>query len=114
LKPELVLDNNRGKFFIDPSDKMALYGLPLRKSLKWYHKVVFELLLNTSVVNAFCFFQKITATNINFTDYRSNLVNRLTFKPNINQEISNKHVLTTASRNKCVLKVIVKSHYKIF
>jgi hypothetical protein len=102
LKPEVVLDYNRGKSFIDFSDQMASYGSPLRKSLKWYHKVIFEFLLNTSVVNALCLFQKTTATNIKITDFRSNLIKCLTFKPNINQEITNKHVLTTASRNRCV------------
>jgi len=73
-KPEVVLDYNRGKSFIDLSDQMASYGSPLRKSLKWYRKVVFELLLNTSVVNALCLFQKTTATRIKITDFRSNLI----------------------------------------
>ncbi|XP_050065151.1 piggyBac transposable element-derived protein 1-like [Aphis gossypii] len=101
-KPEVVLDYNRGKSFIDLSDQMASYCSPLRKSLKWYRKVVFELLLNTSVVYALCLFQKTTATRIKITDFRSNLIKYLTFKPNMNQELSNKHVLTTASRNRCV------------
>lgn len=62
LKPEVVLDYNRGKSFIDVSDQMAAYDPPLRKSLKWYRKVVFDLILNTSVVNALCLFKKSTAT----------------------------------------------------
>lgn len=74
LKPEVVLDYNRGKFFIDLSDQVSSYGSPLRKSLKWYRKVVFELLLNTSVVNVLCLFQKTTATSIKITDFRSNLI----------------------------------------
>jgi len=101
-KPDVVLDYNRGKSFIDLSDQMASYGSLLRKSLKWYRKVVFELLLNTSIVNALCLFQKKTATCIKITDFRSNLIKYLTFKPNMNQELSNKHVLTTAKRNICV------------
>lgn len=102
LKPEVVLDYNRGKSFIDLSDQMASYGSPLRKSLKWYRKVVFEFLLNTSVVNSLCLFKKTTGTSIKITDFRLGLIKCLIFKPRINHIESNRHKLTRASRNRCV------------
>jgi hypothetical protein len=51
-KPEIVRDYNRTKSAIDLSDQMSAYSSPLRKTVKWYRKLAFELLLNTAVVNA--------------------------------------------------------------
>lgn len=41
---------NKNKQGIDVSDQMNSYFTPLRKSIRWYHKVAFQLLLGTSVV----------------------------------------------------------------
>ncbi|KAJ6648949.1 PiggyBac transposable element-derived protein 4 [Pseudolycoriella hygida] len=41
-----------GKQGIDLSDQMSSYFSPLRKTIRWYHKIAFEYLLSTSVVNA--------------------------------------------------------------
>lgn len=37
---------------VDVTDQMSSYFSPLRKSLFWYNKIVFELLLGAAVVNA--------------------------------------------------------------
>lgn len=52
LKPEVILFYNAGKAGIDLSDQLASYSSPVRKSIRWYHKVMTEILLNTSVINA--------------------------------------------------------------
>ena len=52
MKPEIVMSYNKGKQGIDISDQMASYFTPLRKTIRWYHKIGFEFLLNTAVVNA--------------------------------------------------------------
>lgn len=54
-KPEVVLDYNNGKGIVDVCDLRSSYHTPLRRSLKWYRKVAFEVLFNTSVVNALSF-----------------------------------------------------------
>lgn len=51
-KPCAIIDYNSGKSAIDLSDQMASYHRALRRSVKWYRKVAFELILNTTVVNA--------------------------------------------------------------
>ncbi|KAL6417752.1 hypothetical protein ACFW04_014351 [Cataglyphis niger] len=51
IKPQIIVDYNRQKSAVDLSDQINAYNNPLRKSLKWYRKLAFELLLNTTVVN---------------------------------------------------------------
>nr|CAH7750053.1 unnamed protein product [Callosobruchus chinensis] len=51
-KPQCIIDYNAGKARIDLSDQLAAYSSPIRKSVRWYHKVAIELLMCTSVVNA--------------------------------------------------------------
>jgi len=52
LKPQIVIDYNKGKSLVDVCDLRSSYHNPLRRSLKWYKKVAIEVLLNTSVLNA--------------------------------------------------------------
>lgn len=51
-KPEMVIYYNTTKQGIDISDQLAAYHTCLRKTVRWYHKVVMELLLGTAVVNS--------------------------------------------------------------
>lgn len=44
LKPSIIVDYNRVKGGIDLSDQMIEYYSPARKSVKWYRKVVFQLI----------------------------------------------------------------------
>lgn len=81
-KPEVVLDYNRGKGLVDVSDLMALYHSPLRQSMKWYRKVAFELLLNTSVFNALVLYNKVNNCNMSVTEFRQSIVLRMIEKPN--------------------------------
>jgi len=51
-KHAMVLYYNQNKQGIDVSDQMASYHTCLRRSIRWYHKVIVEILLGTAVVNA--------------------------------------------------------------
>ncbi|XP_039292489.1 piggyBac transposable element-derived protein 4-like [Nilaparvata lugens] len=51
-KPLTILEYNQSKAFIDLSDQLSSYITPLRRSVKWYRKVAFEILFNTCVINA--------------------------------------------------------------
>ncbi|KAJ8930358.1 hypothetical protein NQ314_016855 [Rhamnusium bicolor] len=57
-KPTAIIDYNAGKDGIDVSDQMASYFSPLRKTIRWYHKVVFEMLLNTVVINSLIIYKR--------------------------------------------------------
>lgn len=55
-KPSSVLAYNNVKKGVDISDQLSSYYSPLRKTIRWYKKVAFELILGTCVVNAFVIF----------------------------------------------------------
>ena len=58
MKPSSILDYNAAKIGVDKSDQMTCYNLVLRKSTKWYRKLAIELLLGTSIVNAWVIFNQ--------------------------------------------------------
>nr|XP_012145948.1 PREDICTED: uncharacterized protein LOC105663173 [Megachile rotundata] len=77
-KPKIIVEYNKAKTSIDLSDQMSAYSSPLRRTLKWYKKLAFELCLNTAVVNSLFVFQEVTGQKISITEFRRQLVNELT------------------------------------
>lgn len=53
MKPKVVTDYNSAKEFIDLSDQMSIYSTSHLHSIKWYQKIIFEILFGTSIVNGF-------------------------------------------------------------
>lgn len=82
-KPLAVEDYNAGKSFIDRSDQMASYSSPLKRSIKWYRKVAFDILLSTSVVNALSLYKSVTMNNITITRFKEEIIKPLLFKPTV-------------------------------
>ncbi|KAI4472415.1 hypothetical protein M0802_016848 [Mischocyttarus mexicanus] len=78
IKQQIIVDYNTQKSAVDLSDQMNAYSNPLRKSQKWYRKVAFELLLNTTVVNSYFLYKNITKQKINITEFRKQLAVHLT------------------------------------
>lgn len=77
-KPQCILDYNAGKAGIDLSDQLAAYSSPVRKSVRWYHKVAIELLMGTSVVNALVVYKLVhPESKISVTKFRVSLVESL-------------------------------------
>jgi len=79
LKPKIILDYNAGKAGIDLSDQLSSYSSPVRKSIRWYHKVATKVLLGTSVVNALIVYNmnKPSDKKISITKFREMLVDDL-------------------------------------
>lgn len=77
-KPDVVYSYNFAKKGVDLSDQMSSYYSNLRKSIKWYKKVVFELLFGTALVNAWVIHKKFS-TNSKFTllQFREEIINKL-------------------------------------
>lgn len=63
-KPESIIFYNKHKQGIDVSDQMTSYFSALRKTIRWYHKVAFHLLLGTSVINAMILHKQVTGKKI--------------------------------------------------
>lgn len=73
-KPEAIVFYNKFKMGIDLSDQMSSYFSVLRRSIRWYHKVAFEYLFGTSVVNALILYQISNNKKIQISDFREKLV----------------------------------------
>lgn len=72
-KPKCVIDYNMAKKGVDLSDQMSSYHTSVRKSVKWYRKVMFEVLLGTTVVNAWIVYNMISSTKLGITEFRKHL-----------------------------------------
>lgn len=78
MKPKIIIDYNSGKAGIDLSDQLSSYSSPVRKSIRWYHKVATEILLGTAVVNALIVHNLNTPQNkLKITQFREALINEL-------------------------------------
>lgn len=75
--PKVIIDYNQGKSSVDLSDQMGAYSNPLRRSVKWYRKIAFELLLTTSMVNAFTLYKNVTGSNIKITQFKKEVIRYL-------------------------------------
>ena len=80
VKPDIILKYNRCKQGIDLSDQLASYFSPLRKTIRWFHKVAFELLLNTAVVNAYLLYNEEAVRRMQVAEFRENIIMSLTQK----------------------------------
>ncbi|XP_054004288.1 piggyBac transposable element-derived protein 4-like [Hylaeus anthracinus] len=78
LKPKIIIDYNEGKSYIDQSNQMSSHINELRKTIKWYKRLAFEVLLNTSVVNAMIMFNSKKNTRISCLDFKRKIVMCLT------------------------------------
>lgn len=77
-KPKIVMEYNLEKSLVDLSDQVIACSSPLRKTLKWYKKLVIKILLNTCMVNAMVLFKQITRKNIRNPDFRMKVIMYLT------------------------------------
>ncbi|XP_056632660.1 uncharacterized protein LOC130442516 [Diorhabda sublineata] len=77
-KPSTILEYNKSKSFIDVSDQKTAYASTIQKGIKWYRKIIFELLTNTAVVNAHLLFIQVTREKMSITQFLEELVLALT------------------------------------
>lgn len=116
-KPKVVMDYNDGKSFIDRNDQMGSYASPLRKSLKWYRKIAFDVLLTISVVNSLSLFQTVTSKQITITAFKEHIFKYLCFRPSNIEPISEQsHKLISAPRKRCSIcyaKILAAEGYKV-
>lgn len=78
LKPEIIEFYNGRKQGVDVSDQLSSYFSPLKKTVRWFHKVAFFALLGTAVVNSVVLHKHLNPTNkIQISDFRASLVDNL-------------------------------------
>ena len=75
MKPQVVLDYNKGRQGTDLSDQLSTYYTSLRKSVKWYRKVAFELVFGTALVNSYLIYnENYIESKVTILQFRENLV----------------------------------------
>lgn len=97
-KPNVVAEYNKGKGYIDLSDQMGSYHTCLRKSIKWYRKLIFDIVCNTSIVNALSIYTDVTGQKMTLVDFREAVIQGLLKKKTqITTDNEEKHVLEKTS-----------------
>ena len=77
VKPTAIVDYNKAKTYIDVSDQLKSYACALRRGVKWYRKVLIELICNTSVVNAYLLYMLKTGHKLKITEFREHVASSL-------------------------------------
>lgn len=77
LKPDSILFYNKEKKAVDISDQMTSYQNCLRKSVKWYRKLAFDMLLNFAVINTWVIYQEAVTDKIPIVEFRKKLIRAL-------------------------------------
>lgn len=76
-KLDLVFDYNDAKKGVDLSDQMSSYYSSLRKTVKWYRKIVMQLICGTAVVNAYYIHNQWGTRNMSILKFRESIINKL-------------------------------------
>ncbi|KAL7647192.1 UNVERIFIED_CONTAM: hypothetical protein RMT77_002450 [Armadillidium vulgare] len=76
-KPKMIVSYNHAKKGVDISDQMASYFSPLRKTIRWYHKIAFEFLLNTAVINSLIIYKEFQKQNQQIAEFRQSIIESL-------------------------------------
>nr|CAH7750024.1 unnamed protein product [Callosobruchus chinensis] len=61
-QPKCITDYNKAKKGVDISDQMSSYYTALRKGLKWYRKIGFELIFGSAIVNSHIVYNEVNQT----------------------------------------------------
>lgn len=76
-KPDVVIDYNNAKKGVDLSDQLASYYNCLRKTIKWYKKIMVELICGTSIANAWYIHQKFGSKKMDLLKFREMIIDQL-------------------------------------
>ena len=94
VKPDAVFDYNIAKKGVDLSDQLSAYYSCLRKTIKWYRKIIIQLICGTSLVNAWYIHKRWGTKNMTMLRFRENIIDNLLSNEQICRHIpSHKHVL---------------------
>lgn len=86
-KPAAINFYNKRKQGVDLSDQMSSYFCPLRKTIRWFHKVAFSILLGTAVVNALVVYKELVKPakmKLQISDFREKIIDGLLNDNNTN------------------------------
>ena len=76
-KTVAAVDYNQGKSGIDLSDQYTALATSLRKGIKWYRKLAFEILLGMALVNSYLVFRSMSPRKIGLLQFKEKLVEKM-------------------------------------
>lgn len=76
-KPVVVVAYEKGRISIIQSDQDSSVVTSLRKSIKWYRKLAFEILLGISIINAYLIFRSVSFRKIGLREFKEEIVESL-------------------------------------
>lgn len=116
LKPDAILDYNNAKKGVDLSDQLSAYYSSLRKTVKWYRKIVIQLICGTSIVNAWYIHKKWGTQNMTILKFREAIINGLLGNQAVEKEnrFRQKHVLKERGTNAKDVRKRCKECYRNF
>lgn len=88
LKPDTVFFYNDAKKGVDLSDQMSSYYNCLRKTLKWYRKIIIQLICGTCLVNAWYIHKKWGIKHINTLKFKEHIIDHLLVNNYRSEEIA--------------------------
>lgn len=106
MKFQVVLDYKERRQGTSLSDQLLTYHTCLRKSVKWYHKVAFELGLETALVNSYLIYKENYAeSKVTILQFRESLVRSLLLDTPIKQQVtrSANSLITSLKKRKDLL-----------
>ena len=100
-KPMAVIEYNNAKKGVDISDQMSSYYTCVRKTIKWYKTVFFEIFLGAAVVNAWYIHFRVTKTKMQMLRFWEALIAGMVTKQNEeeNLPITSASSVSVAGRN---------------
>ena len=103
--PKVVDQYNYNKVGVDLADQINSYSQQSRKTVKWYRKVAFDMILGVSISNIFLINKKFCGYVGTITDFRKSLIKEILFHYKIDDknekvEIKENHRFVTSFTTK--------------
>lgn len=76
-KPDMIIDYNNSKAFIDLSDQLKSYSCSLRRGIKWFRKLAIELITGTALVNSLILYKLVNKKKISITTFKEQVCLKL-------------------------------------
>lgn len=118
FKPQAVIDYNKAKKGVDISDQMSSYYTCLRKSVKWYKKVFFEILLGTCMVNSWVLYNNYgrNAKQMSMLQFREKVARGLLNEEEVEENMEPEDIAANVPQQRVTKKSRISSgidHHKM-
>lgn len=94
----MVKEYNKVKGYVDLSDQMVSYTPFIRKTTKWYLRLFFHLIMQTTMINAWKLYCDVNR-KIGITEFKCQIIESLLSKKRLSSSLSNHKLFEVAGIN---------------